>query len=229
MEESQSCLYALDLFLRALYDYRTLNVVWFEQYQQSDVDHLLLQQRPLLMDPSNPFNNVCESFASEQLEELREFAGQTLLDMERKVPFAGLGPIFSARFSPGFLAPISKSFGSFKKKIRETLFLGHRYDNPDIAMKHMGFPYVTDNLRGNYSATQLTDMLSQVIGIKGQQSLAAGIDVNQGTEEVMNVILQKVFNLPAIAWIPSEHLRRQIEVVVPLTTHVAVLVSFDLE
>eukprot|EP00798_Chlamydomonas_sp_ICE-L_P006361 gene6361-2990_t len=70
-------------FLRALYEYHSLNIVWFEQYSASDVDPALLSHRPLLLEPSNPFNNLFQKWGPEHFEDLGEFAANTLRRTEQ--------------------------------------------------------------------------------------------------------------------------------------------------
>ena len=56
--------------------FNTMQVVWPERcrcYRQADIPQTLLQQRPLLMDPVNPFVNVADPDAFDP-REMMDFA-----------------------------------------------------------------------------------------------------------------------------------------------------------
>jgi len=55
-----------------------LRVVWNNFYQPSDIWAPLMAQRPLLMDPVNPFRNVCDP---------QEFDPRELMHLARTTSF----------------------------------------------------------------------------------------------------------------------------------------------
>ncbi|XP_028412303.1 2'-5'-oligoadenylate synthase 3-like isoform X2 [Dendronephthya gigantea] len=55
--------------MEALMDYESLNVIWTENYSENDIPSEIKDQRPLVMDPANPTNNVCENFEWEEIKE----------------------------------------------------------------------------------------------------------------------------------------------------------------
>ena len=172
----------LDVFLRAMYDCRATSIVWFDQYGREDVEPRLLKRRPLLLEPSNPFNNVCQEFSDEQLGELQGFARESLVQLER-VRGQGVGPLFSAQFSRTRLDAIGRALGQFKDAIDRS-WLVYTVSDRSVIMARAGFPYVIDNLKGNYSLDQVTDLLTRTVAVQGFLSLAFGNDVQKGTEDL---------------------------------------------
>ncbi|XP_028407355.1 2'-5'-oligoadenylate synthase 1A-like [Dendronephthya gigantea] len=61
--------------MEALKEYRSLNVTWTTNYSTSQIPSEIRRQRPLVMDPANPTNNVCATF---DWDEIKEEAGRVL-------------------------------------------------------------------------------------------------------------------------------------------------------
>ncbi|XP_028412290.1 2'-5'-oligoadenylate synthase 1A-like [Dendronephthya gigantea] len=61
--------------MEALKDYQSLNIFWTENYSAKDIPSQILRQRPLVLDPANPTNNVCSGY---HWEEIRQEAKNVL-------------------------------------------------------------------------------------------------------------------------------------------------------
>ncbi|XP_032240839.1 2'-5'-oligoadenylate synthase 1A isoform X2 [Nematostella vectensis] len=64
--------------MEALYNYEELYAMWDKYYEKKDVPREIIQTRPLVLDPANPTNNLCEGIAQEKWDELEEAAKMTL-------------------------------------------------------------------------------------------------------------------------------------------------------
>ncbi|XP_028407251.1 2'-5'-oligoadenylate synthase 3-like isoform X1 [Dendronephthya gigantea] len=53
--------------MKTLNEYQSLNVIWTENYRITDIPYHVRCTRPLVMDPANPMNNVCEPFVWEEI------------------------------------------------------------------------------------------------------------------------------------------------------------------
>ncbi|XP_028412286.1 2'-5'-oligoadenylate synthase 3-like [Dendronephthya gigantea] len=61
--------------MKTLDEYQSLNVIWMENYHVNDIPFQVQCTRPLVMDPANPMDNVCEPFV---WEEIRRAAREVL-------------------------------------------------------------------------------------------------------------------------------------------------------
>ncbi|XP_028407258.1 2'-5'-oligoadenylate synthase 1A-like [Dendronephthya gigantea] len=72
-EKNGSCdvfnmLKAFHSVMKALENYSRLNVFWTTNYFESEIPYEVLCERPLVLDPSNPTNNVCSEFEWDDIQ-----------------------------------------------------------------------------------------------------------------------------------------------------------------
>ena len=58
---------ALHGIMTALNDYTSLQAIWNDNYQTNEIPRSIQGERPLVMDPANPTNNVCSNFEWEEI------------------------------------------------------------------------------------------------------------------------------------------------------------------
>ena len=92
-----SILRAFKLFLEKVETINSQRIIVTDFYQESDVQSNILQQRPLVMDPSNPYNNLAFNFKDRNL--FSQCARETLQRLERMEMTSGF-PDFKSLFLP---------------------------------------------------------------------------------------------------------------------------------
>ena len=58
---------ALHGVMTALTDVTSLHAIWKNNYQTNKIPSSIQKERPLVMDPANPTNNVCSDFEWEEI------------------------------------------------------------------------------------------------------------------------------------------------------------------
>lgn len=79
---SQDVLQGFRRFLQMVQNSSGLNIVWKKYYKKKDIPSDILRQRPLLLDPTNPYNNMLEGGNGDYLREMSQFARVTLLRLD---------------------------------------------------------------------------------------------------------------------------------------------------
>jgi hypothetical protein len=90
-------------FLRQLVDWKAMRIVCFTYYEERDVPGSVLQDRPLLLDPANPWNNVTRGLP---WEGLAHFAAGTLRKIEN--PLISFQDLFMIQFDPAGLSHVHR-------------------------------------------------------------------------------------------------------------------------
>ena len=83
-----SILRAFKLFLKKVETINSQRIIVTGFYRESDVQSNILQQRPLIMDPSNPYNNLAFNFKDRNL--FSQCARESLQRLERMETSSGL-------------------------------------------------------------------------------------------------------------------------------------------
>ena len=92
-----SILRAFKLFLKKVETINSQRIIVTDFYKESDVQSNILQQRPLVMDPSNPYNNLAFNFKDRNL--FSQCARESLQRLERMEMSSGF-PDFKSLFLP---------------------------------------------------------------------------------------------------------------------------------
>ncbi|KAJ8027995.1 2'-5'-oligoadenylate synthase-like protein 2 [Holothuria leucospilota] len=77
-EGSQNTLKGFQRFLRMIEHVSSINVFWDEFYSKDDIPPYIEEQRPLLLDPTNPYNNLLRGRNVDFLKQMSSFASVTL-------------------------------------------------------------------------------------------------------------------------------------------------------
>ena len=70
---------SFESFLKEMANYKNMNIFWFEEYKEGHVQNGILSQRPLILEPVNPTNNICASFSPSQWEVIAASARESLI------------------------------------------------------------------------------------------------------------------------------------------------------
>lgn len=77
-EGNQDLLEGFQRFLRMIKESNGINVIWTNFYDMSDIPSYIQRQQPLLLDPTNPYNNLLGGNNAVYLEQMSSFARETL-------------------------------------------------------------------------------------------------------------------------------------------------------
>ena len=78
-----SILRAFRLFLKRVENIKSQRVIFDDFYQESEIPQNVLVQNPLLLDPSNPYNNFMHGFKPSVQQLFSEYAQESLKRLER--------------------------------------------------------------------------------------------------------------------------------------------------
>ena len=81
-EKNDDILRGLRIALDKIRNYRKVYAIFERFYSKSDLPPVMAEQRPLLLDPANPRNNLLSSDVHQYFDELAGFAGETLLRLD---------------------------------------------------------------------------------------------------------------------------------------------------
>ena len=102
-EGNPSILRAFRLFLKSVENLSTQRVIFTDFYRESDIPDQIWQQKPLVMDPSNPYNNLMYNFkpANQELfSQCAKVSLSRLVRVERQVQYNHGYPDFKLLFLP---------------------------------------------------------------------------------------------------------------------------------
>ncbi|XP_071847668.1 2'-5'-oligoadenylate synthase 1A-like [Apostichopus japonicus] len=75
---SRDILQGFRRFLTMIKQSHNLNIVWTRYYRRTDIPADILHQRPLLLDPTNPYNNMLQGALGDNLRQMSAYATETL-------------------------------------------------------------------------------------------------------------------------------------------------------
>jgi hypothetical protein len=129
-----SMLRAFRLFLVKVREIRTTNLGFYSFYRQEDVPAHILQQRPLLLDPSNPYNNFLHGLKEDAAKVFAKCASETLSRFANVEGVCGAQPDAVSLFEPQ--PPISTFMSELGFKVSPQ-WLARTGTCPDDAQPHL--------------------------------------------------------------------------------------------
>ena len=102
-QEDASILRAFRLFLKRVETIDQQKVIFTDFYGTAQIPSHILEQKPLIMDPSNPFNNVMHEFDSSAQQVFSQYARVSLIRLEkveRQIQLNHGFPDFKVLFQP---------------------------------------------------------------------------------------------------------------------------------
>ncbi|XP_071847667.1 2'-5'-oligoadenylate synthase-like protein 2 [Apostichopus japonicus] len=80
---SRDILQGFRRFLTMVKQSHNLNIVWTRYYRRTDIPADILHQRPLLLDPTNPYNNMLQGALGDNLRQMSTYATETLSRLDK--------------------------------------------------------------------------------------------------------------------------------------------------
>ena len=129
-QDDASILRAFRLFLKRVETIDQQKVIFTDFYDKTKIPNHILEQKPLLMDPSNPFNNVMHEFDPSAQQAFSQYARVSLIRLEkveRQIQLNHGFPDFKSLFQP---QPILIQVGPEMKLLKpEKWLIGSRSRN----------------------------------------------------------------------------------------------------
>ena len=202
-QEDASILRGFRFFLKRVEKINQQQVVFADFYDRTQVRSYILEQKPLLMDPSNPFNNVMHDFDSSTQEVFSQYARvslQRVLKVERQIQLNHSFPDFKGLFQP---QPILVKAGSEMKLPKSVNWLvGSRswdqFFQPDLKVRKASLD--TDK----YALPNIKKILSAFLFIANLEAQHKGADKKESAKESIQETIDDLFYGSRRTWTTSQ-------------------------
>lgn len=196
-----------------------LKLIFEENYKESDVPKGILKQRPLVLDPSNPYSNVAKRMNWNVIKLLAQDSLTVLKEAEKQDLNVSISDLFRPRLGEdvprlyrqlNFQLRFVKSSSWLRRvQVRKISDLEGRLMNPGVTWRAM------DKLERNDAARKakpyILDMFNTLVEITDvamayhvAQETEKGIgEVTSGAKFIDNM-LHEVFEQPQIDWVPTK-------------------------